>query len=329
MKFKLRAFLIENAVPIIFIILLAFAIPASGLSGKFLLQEILTRFGRNAFLVIVLILPMIASKGLNFSMLLGAIAGVMAGQIGHFYSTNWGITGIPGIMLAALISLPIAILLGCLCSFVMNRAKGNATQAVFIIMVLLMSDAYRLFMQNVTGRFHVVQQHIKTTLPLNIFGLNVPVFNYLLIAIVSVFIIWFRKTKLGQDIQAVGQDRVMAGAAGITDNRTRIIAIIITTLLAGFGQTIYLQDLSYMAAVSNWQATLGSIAALFVGGAYVTKASIPNAILGVILLNLMILVTRTVSMNFTGSAHLGEYFMLFIYSGAILYALARKTKVVL
>jgi len=62
MRSKLRLFLIENAVVILFIVLIAFAIPASGLPASFLLQEILSRLGRNSFLVIALLLPMISPK---------------------------------------------------------------------------------------------------------------------------------------------------------------------------------------------------------------------------------------------------------------------------
>ena len=95
MRSKLRLFLIENAVVILFIVLIAFAIPASGLPASFLLQEILSRLGRNSFLVIALLLPIMAGMGLNFGMVLGA----MAGQMGLIFITDWGIVGIPGMIL--------------------------------------------------------------------------------------------------------------------------------------------------------------------------------------------------------------------------------------
>ena len=60
MSAKLRLFFIENAVVILFVVLIALAIPVSGLPGTFLFQEILTRLGRNAFLVIALLLPIMA-----------------------------------------------------------------------------------------------------------------------------------------------------------------------------------------------------------------------------------------------------------------------------
>jgi simple sugar transport system permease protein len=167
-----------------------------------------------------------------------------------------------------------------------------------------------------------VRQALETFIPLKVAGLNIPVLNYLLIAMVSIFIIWFRKTKLGQDMRAVGQDRAVAGAAGIAVERTRIIAIIISTVLAGFGQIIFLQNLGTINTTnSHEQIGLFSIATLLVGGASVTKASIPNALLGVILFHLMFLVAPTAGKNLIGSAVLGEYFRQFVSYGVIALAL--------
>ena len=47
----------------------------------------LTRLGRNSFLVLALLLPIFAGMGLNFGMTLGA----MSGQIGLIFAINWNI----------------------------------------------------------------------------------------------------------------------------------------------------------------------------------------------------------------------------------------------
>ena len=70
-----------------------------------------------------------------------------------------------------------------------------------------------------------------------------------------------------------------ARAAGIPVERTRILAIIISTVLAGIGQIIFLQNLGTINTTSSHeQIGMFSIAALLIGGASVTKASIPNVI---------------------------------------------------
>ena len=336
---KLRLFLIENAVVILFVVLIAAAIPASRLPGSFLMQEILTRLGRSSFLVIALLLPIMAGMGLNFGMVLGA----MAGQIGLIFAMDWKIIGIPGLLLAMIISLPISVVLGWLCGSIMNMARGREMVTGFIL-GFFMNGVYMLFalysmgilipvmnpelllsrgygLRNVID-LAGVRQALETFMPLRIFGMNIPVLNYLLIAAVSVFIVWFRKTKFGQDMRAVGQDRSVAGAAGIAVDRTRIIAIIISTVLAGFGQIIFLQNLGTINTTnSHEQIGMFSIASLLIGGASVTKASIPNAIVGVILFHLLFLVAPMAGKNLIGSGMLGEYFRQFVSYGVIALAL--------
>ena len=349
---KLRLFLIENAVVILFIILIAIAIPASGLPGKYLVQEILTRFGRSSFLVISLLLPVMAGMGLNFGMVLGA----MAGQIGLIFVMDWKIIGIPGLLLAMLISMPISVLLGWMCGSIMNRAKGREMVTGFIL-AFFMNGVYMLFVLYAMGSvipvmnpelllshgygirnvvdLASVRQALEEFIPLKapevimnipvspyISGVSIPILNYLIIAAVSIFIVWLKKTKLGQDMRAVGQDSAVAGAAGIAVERTRVIAVIISTVLAGFGQVIFLQNLGTINTTnSHEQIGMFSIATLLIGGASLTKATIPNALLGVILFHLLFLVAPMAGKNLIGSAMLGEYFRQFVSYGVIALAL--------
>ena len=55
---------------------------------------------RNSFLVLSLIIPVIAGMGLNF----GIVMGAMAGQIALVAITYWDIQGLGGFLLAAVIS---------------------------------------------------------------------------------------------------------------------------------------------------------------------------------------------------------------------------------
>ncbi|MBN1980327.1 MAG: ABC transporter permease [Chitinivibrionales bacterium] len=339
LKRKLKFFFIDNAVVILFIAFIAIAIPISGLPGKYLVQEILTRLGRNAFLVLALLLPIMAGMGLNFGMVLGA----MAGQIGLIYITDWNIVGIPGIMLAMILSTPVAIFLGWVCGMVLNEAKGREMvtgymlaffmNGLYLLLVLyamgsilpilnpelLLSRGYGI--RNVVNLMGV-RQCLDTLIMVKIAGIKVPVGTYLIITAMCTFIVWFRTTKLGQDMRAVGFDRHVSDAAGIPVERTRIIAIIISTVLASYGQIIFLQNLGTLNTYnSHEQIGMFSIAALLIGGASVTKASIPNVIIGVILFHLMFLVSPMAGKNLIGSAQLGEFFRQFISYGVIAVAL--------
>ena len=118
---KVKLFLIRNAVPIVFLVVSAIAIPISHFSIEYLVQEMLIRLSRNAFLVLSLLIPIMAGMGLNFGMVLGA----MAGQIGLIFVSDWHVAGVYGMTLAAIISTPLAILFGWLCGTVLNKAIGR------------------------------------------------------------------------------------------------------------------------------------------------------------------------------------------------------------
>ena len=105
------------------------AIQPSGLSLTYIAQELITRLGRNSFLVLALLLPIYAGMGLNFGMTLGA----MAGQIGLIFAINYNITGVNGLVFAVLASLPLAVFLGWICGVVLNKAKGREMVTGFIL----------------------------------------------------------------------------------------------------------------------------------------------------------------------------------------------------
>ncbi len=79
-------------VPIVFLILCVVGFFFTGLPLKFLIDEIIIRLARNLVLVLSLILPVITGMGLNFGIVLGA----MAGQIGLIVITNYTIGGAKG-----------------------------------------------------------------------------------------------------------------------------------------------------------------------------------------------------------------------------------------
>ena len=166
------------------------------------------------------------------------------------------------------------------------------------------------------GAFAVIQ------IPFLDGAIKIPLATLLIIALFCVFIVWFRKTKLGQDMRAIGQNQAVADSAGIAVNRTRVIAIVISTVLACYGQIIYLQNMGTLNTYnSHDQAGMFSIAALLIGGASVSRASIANVFVGVILFHLMFIVAPMAGKNLIGDAQIGEYFRVFVSYGIIAIAL--------
>ena len=329
----------NNSVPIMFILICAVCIPVSGFSPGYLINEILTRMGRNTFLILSLLIPIMAGMGLNFGMTLGA----MAGQIGLIFAADWQIWGIPGMVLAVIISIPISVLLGLFCGKLLNMAKGREMITSYII-AFFMNGLYQLVVLYMMGPVIPIK-HSSIKLPrgygirntvsllnmrqaldnlwaIRIGGVKIPVLTLLITGLLCLFIIWFRKTKLGQDMRAVGQDMDVARDAGIKVERTRIIAIVLSTVCAGIGMVIYLQNMGNIATYSSHtQIGMFCIAALLVGGASVDRASIGNAFLGVVLFHLMFIVAPSAGAKITGDSMIGEYFRVFVSYGVITLAL--------
>ncbi|MCR4655433.1 MAG: ABC transporter permease [Lachnospiraceae bacterium] len=329
----------NNPVPIMFVVICAVCIPLSGFSPSYLFNEIVTRMGRNTFLILSLLIPIMAGMGLNFGMTLGA----MAGEIGLILVCDWQIVGIPAMVLAVIISLPIAIGLGVFCGKILNMAKGREMITSYI-MSFFINGIYQMVVLYMMGPVIPIKhssiklprgygirntvsllsmrQKLDRLIPLRIFGADIPVMTFVIIALLCFFIIWFRKTKLGQDMRAVGQDMEVSKDAGIDVERTRIISIVISTILADIGMVIYLQNMGNIATYSSHsQIGMFCIAALLVGGASVDKASIGNVFLGVILFHMMFIVAPAAGAKITGDSMIGEYFRVFVSYAVITIAL--------
>ena len=339
MKFDLKKFLADRSVPIMFIIICSVCIPLSGFSAGYLLNEIVTRIVRNTFLILSLLIPIMAGMGLNFGMTLGA----MAGEIALILTSDWQIWGIPGVVLAMILSIPISVLLGALCGTLLNKSKGREMITSYIISFFI-NGIYQLVVLYMMGPIiPIIHQSIKlprgygirntvsllnlrqsidNLISINVLGVKIPVVSFLIIIALCVFIVWFTKTKLGQDMRAVGQNMEVARAAGINVERTRVLSIVMSTVLAGFGMILYLQNMGNIATYSSHsQIGMFCIAALLVGGASVDKASIGNVFLGVILFHLMFIVAPKAGTVITGDSMIGEYFRVFISYGVITLAL--------
>lgn len=393
-------------VVIFFVILAAAAYVVSGVAPTVFLQEIASRFCRNTFLVLSLIIPVIAGLGLNFSIVIGA----MAGQMAIIHTVSWGITGFPSFLVSMLLSTPIAVVCGFLVGKVLNRTKGNEMIASmilgylangiyqFIYLYLIgtvipfpdqammndngvgiksslgFTDNFKYSLTNVWNTnladfaliagicllllvaarlgfafwkkkkkgapvklslivgciVLVVGAVILILLPkvsekaaFTMRFVSFPVSALICILLLCLFNTWIFKTKLGHDFRAVGLNQQVATVSGIHVDRTRIIALILSTVFAAWGQIIRLQDIGTMNTYSaHEQIALLAVAALLVGGASVVKASNKHAILGVILFHAIFAVSPQVGTSLFADSQIGEYFRVFLAYGIIFVALA-------
>lgn len=327
----------RHLVPIMFMVICLIGYILSGAQIGFITSELANRLVRNTFLVLSLIIPIIAGMGINFGIPLGA----MAAQVGLIFSQDLGFTGLLGILVAAVIALPIAIVLGIFSGNVLNRAKGRE-MITSMMLSFFMLGVYMLVIMFLTGPVIPIRDKsmllssgvgIKNSITLTTAGaldnalkyriqiplgndqikFDIPVLTIIIIALLCVFITYFKKTKLGQNMRAVGLDQDVANNSGLNADKIRVKSIVYSTVLAAFGQLIYLQNIGTLATYAGLdQAALYAAAALLVGGASILKASIVNAIVGTALFHLMFIIMPLAGKEVTGDAMVGEFLRTFI-----------------
>ncbi len=129
MNKKISDFLFKNKVVILFLLLCVGATAASKQPLTFVIPELFTRIARNAFIVLALIIPVITGLGLNF----GIVVGAMAAQIALFLTTYWGFTGVGGFFITVALATPIVLVFGFLVGKLFNLVKGNEMIAGLIL----------------------------------------------------------------------------------------------------------------------------------------------------------------------------------------------------
>ena len=151
---------------------------------------------------------------------------------------------------------------------------------------------------------------------------KIPVVTGSVILAVCLFIHYFSGTKLGQDCRSIGRSRHIAEVSGIDVDRTRIIATMISMVLASWGMIIFLQNTGSVSTyTSQEQVGMSSVAALLAGGATTSKASVKNALIGLFLFHSMYIVSPYIGRLFSGSEGIGEFMRLFMQYGVIVLAL--------
>ena len=330
----------RNAVPVLFAVLCTLGVIVAEIDPLFLANEIIARLARNSFLILSLLIPVSAGLGLNFAIVIGA----MAGQAAVIAVTHYKIRGLAGLLWAMVGSVPLAIVMGYLAGLVLNRAKGREMitsmilgffvnglyQLVFLFLVgtvIPMKNRAMMLPGGVglrnTVDLYPIAQVLDKLWRIDVAGIRIPTATLLLTAALCAAIHYLMRTRLGQKMRAVGQDMQIAAVAGIDVDRTRIIAMILSTVLAAWGQLIFLQNISTLNTYnSHEQVGTFAIAALLVGGATARRATIWQALLGLLLFHTLFVVSPLAGQAIVGIPQIGEYFRVFVAYGVIGVALA-------
>lgn len=320
-------------------------IPYSGLGPAYIIQELLTRLGRNAILVLALLPMLHAGMGFNFA--LGA--GALAARIGIILAVAFNLVGLYGLAFAVLAGLPIAVFVGWITGRILNRVKGME----MILSLLLMpffSGFYQLLVLDGMGTIIPIPAAdlllkrgygIRNTVNLDSFlhaldglipfrlgAFSFPIGTYLAIATVALLILWLLRTNLGHDIRAVGADPQAAEAAGISVDKTRVRAVILSMVLACIGQVVFLQNMGAMGTyIAHSQTAFFIIPCLIAGGATLRKVRIRHALVGIPIWHSMLITMPRAFCEFFPSAELGyrlsSYIQMFAAYSLIALTLIR------
>ena len=442
---KIRSFVLDNIVMLVFVVFVAFGLAVMDMPVSGFANEMMSRFFRNGLLVLSLIIPVMAGLGLNFGIVVGALAGMLSLILVRYHYMVF--VGTSGLIWAFVIATPIAILFGFLTGRLYNRTKGQelvtglmvsffaeGLYMIFILFVLgyiiplryghgmvipgyppvgirasfemglpyaeftarvpygtipglaralnhiwQVEFAYALaaiavvLLLAVIIRYIIRRRNPATVQPMWKFGVQaglcvvlvvfaligagqiyywynvhaealltqpgirldqldgissfvveisrinrVPMVTLLLIVAVALFVVYFAKTKLGQDCRAVGQSQHIANVAGINVDRTRVIATIFSTVFAAWGMIIFIQDMGVVSTYTQ-QRMVGmfSVAAILVGGATVTRATVKNAIVGLILFHAMFVLSPAVARFALDNELAAEYVRSLMLYGVI------------
>lgn len=333
-----------NLVPVVFGILSLIGVYLSGLSSSFVLNQVITRFIRDGVMVLALIIPIAAGMGLNFAITIGAISG----QAALLIVIDRQVSGIKGIILAVIIGTVLSIILGNIIGYCLNRVKGKEMIATIIIGFLGTSIYQFIFLvgfgtfikphnkdimlsRGIGIRNMVDLEQYRNTIDkmwmLKLGKIEIPLFMILMVIIFALIVTYIMNTRLGQQFKAVGESIEKAESIGINAASVRKKAIIISTVIACFGQVIFLQNVGMINVyTAHLNADIFSCAALLAGGATIKKAKVRNVFIGIVLFHTLFIVSPQAGQNVFSNAALGEYFRSFVAYGTIAFALIMNIK---
>lgn len=305
-----------------------------------LFNDSLVKLVMNGVLVLSLIPMLNVGAGLNF----GLPVGIIGGLLGMCVTVNFKMTGFPGFFMALLLSLVFCIFFGWIYGLVLNRVKGREEIAGTFIgfsFIPLMNYFWTLapfqnreMLYPIGGRGlrpkisleNYFNHIIDYTWVIKIGDLEIPAALLLLFALICLFLYWYFRTRIGRAIIATGENEAFSKLSGINIARTRLTAVILSTVIAGVGICIYAQSYGFIQLYDEpLSMAFPAISAILIGGSTGKRTFVFEAVLGAYLLQSIYLLTVPIA-NELLVPELTEILRTFITYGIILYALLVREK---
>ncbi|MGI5879135.1 MAG: ABC transporter permease subunit [Syntrophomonadaceae bacterium] len=318
-----------------FLVLMIILAWYAGLSTSRLINDSLIRVFMNGVLVLSLLPMLNAGAGINY----GLPVGIQAGLLGMCTAVNFGCQGLLGFTAALLLSAFFAVLFGYVYALILNHLKGREEIAgifigfstVYLMCFFWATAPY----SNPAMLWPIGGQGLRLTIGLQDYFFKV--LNHLWVINIGHFILplgmglffvclcfltyLFFKTKLGTAINAVGENPAFCKLSGINIDRTRTMAIILSTVLAALGICVYAQSFGF---IELYEAPLmmafPAASAILIGGSKGASTSILQVILGTFLFQSVYVYTGPVA-NTLLMPEVSEIVRVIMVNGIILYAL--------
>jgi len=308
-----------------------------------LLSDTITRFGRWGILVLAMMPSIQSGTGPNFALPIGICCGLLAIVI----TIELGFTGLSWLLVAVLIALVIAAIIGYLYGKLLNAVRGSemviATYAGFTatfvfcviwmavpftspLMGWMLGDGLRSTLDlSRVGAAQLVDNFLSFT----IFGMSVPTGLLMVVFAACTFMWLFFRSRAGISISAVGSNPMFAKASGINADRKRILANMISTMLAAVGIILYGQSFGF-TQLYDFPLLLAfqAVASILVGGATAQRARVFNVIIGTLIFQGILTNALPVFTTIFQVGDLTDIIRLIIQNSIILFALTRVKGVI-
>ena len=304
-----------------------------------LLSRSFVKFVMNGVLVLAMI-PMInAGVGMNF----GLPIGIIAGLLGMCISIQLRLNGFTGFFIAILVSTPISIVFGMIYGKILNHVKGKEDIAAMFIgfaFIPIMNFFWTVAPFSNRELYPIGGKGLRPKISLdNYFGgvlnnlwvvkannIEIPIGLIMFYVFIVILIYLYFASRKGKLMEAVGENEIFCTLSGVDIDKTRIKAVIISTIIAGIGIIVYAQSYGFVELYGSPSSfTFPAISSILIGGCIGKKATIFHAILGTFLYQSIYLLSTPIA-NELLVPEMSEIIRMIITNGIILYAFLKQER---
>lgn len=322
----------------VFLLVVLIGAALLGLSVTTIISDTLRRVGMNGLLVLAMVPAIKSGTGPNFALPTGIVCGLLA----LVCCMELDLSGFTLLIAACALAAVLCTIVGWLYGKLLNAVKGaEMTIATYtgFSMVALFAIVWLTVPFSNKKMGWMLGNGLRETIQLDGFQadqilsqlwefkigeVSVPTGMLLFFFLCCLLVSLFFRTKTGIAIYAGGVNPRYAEACGLNINRNRVVANIISTILAGVGIIVYAQGWGYAQLyTAPLNMAFPAVAAVLIGGATASKANCVNVLIGVCLFQGLMTSSMPVSNALFTGTDLSEIMRMIIQNGVILYALTQ------